>query len=104
MACRDVRPAFNVQRRSLLQAGAMGALAGEIAPHLAQMKANIAEALGVAFSTLIQAPDLRDPGRIEELAWAGEHPQSRAVLLGTSAARRDSLMVRPVGFWKLGSR
>ncbi|WBM31006.1 MULTISPECIES: helix-turn-helix domain-containing protein [Pseudomonas] len=49
----------------------------------------IAEALGVAFSTLIQAPDLRDPGRIEELAWAGEHPQSRAVLLGTSAARRE---------------
>ncbi|ADR61017.1 MULTISPECIES: helix-turn-helix domain-containing protein [Pseudomonas] len=49
----------------------------------------IAEALGVAFSTLIQAPDLRDPGRIEELAWAGEHPQSRAVLLGTSPARRE---------------
>jgi transcriptional regulator with XRE-family HTH domain len=49
----------------------------------------IAEALGVAFSTLIQAPDRRDPGRIEELAWAGEHPQSRAVLLGTSPARRE---------------
>lgn len=49
----------------------------------------IAEALGVAFSTLIQAPDQRDPGRIEELAWAGEHPQSRAVLLGSSAARRE---------------
>jgi len=49
----------------------------------------IAEALGVAFSTLIQAPDQRDPGRIDELAWAGECPQSRAVLLGTSPARRE---------------
>ena len=49
----------------------------------------IAEALGVAFSTLIQAPDQRDPGRIEELAWAGEFPQSRAVLLGSSTARRE---------------
>ena len=49
----------------------------------------IAEALGVAFSTLIQAPDQRDPGRIEELAWAGEYPQSKAVLLGSSAARRE---------------
>ncbi|RCL21928.1 Cro/Cl family transcriptional regulator [Pseudomonas sp. AFG_SD02_1510_Pfu_092] len=49
----------------------------------------IAEALGVAFSTLIQAPEQHDPGRIEELAWAGEHPQSRAVLLGSSAASRE---------------
>ncbi|MDH0647696.1 XRE family transcriptional regulator [Pseudomonas sp. GD03867] len=49
----------------------------------------IAEALGVAFSTLIQAPDRRDPSRIEELAWAGEHPGSRAVLLGSSPARRE---------------
>ncbi|MDP9524130.1 helix-turn-helix domain-containing protein [Pseudomonas putida] len=49
----------------------------------------IADALGVAFSTLIQAPDQRDPGRIEELAWAGVYPQSRAVLLGSSAARRE---------------
>ncbi|MNM78633.1 HTH-type transcriptional regulator PuuR [compost metagenome] len=49
----------------------------------------IAEALGVAFSTLIQAPEQRDPSRIDELAWAGEHPQSRAVLLGSSTARRE---------------
>jgi len=49
----------------------------------------IAEALGVAFSTLIQAPDRRDPSRIEELAWAGVHPASRAVLLGSSPARRE---------------
>lgn len=49
----------------------------------------IADALGVAFSTLIQAPDQRDPSRIDELAWAGEHPGSRAVLLGSSIARRE---------------
>lgn len=49
----------------------------------------IAEALGVAFSTLIQAPDLRDPSRIDELAWAGEQPQSKAVLLASSTARRE---------------
>ncbi|NIE76992.1 helix-turn-helix domain-containing protein [Pantoea sp. Ap-967] len=49
----------------------------------------IAEALGVAFSQLIQAPDQRDPGRINELAWAGEHAQSKAVLLASSSARRE---------------
>ncbi|MCO7567963.1 XRE family transcriptional regulator [Pseudomonas sp. S 311-6] len=49
----------------------------------------IAEALGVAFSTLIQAPEQRDSSRIDELAWAGEHPGSRAVLLGSSPARRE---------------
>ncbi|QXH45202.1 XRE family transcriptional regulator [Pseudomonas xanthosomatis] len=49
----------------------------------------IAEALGVAFSTLIQAPEQRDPSRIDELAWAGENPGSRAVLLGSSPARRE---------------
>ncbi|MFP5428199.1 MAG: helix-turn-helix domain-containing protein [Gammaproteobacteria bacterium] len=49
----------------------------------------IAEALGVAFSTLIQAPDKRDPSRIDELAWAGERAGSKAVLLGTSPARRE---------------
>ncbi|NIF18402.1 XRE family transcriptional regulator [Pantoea sp. Cy-639] len=49
----------------------------------------IAEALGVAFSTLIQAPERRDLSRIDELAWAGEYPGSRAVLLGSSPARRE---------------
>ncbi|MFV3383287.1 MULTISPECIES: helix-turn-helix domain-containing protein [Pseudomonas] len=49
----------------------------------------IAEALGVGFSTLIQAPGQRDPSRINELAWAGEHPLSKAVLLGSSPALRE---------------
>ena len=49
----------------------------------------LAEALGVAFTTLIQTPESRDSARIVELVWAGEHPSSRAVLLGSSAARSE---------------
>lgn len=46
----------------------------------------VAEALEVAFSDLIQAPDNRDPGRINELAWAGSIPGSKAVLLSKANA------------------
>ncbi|MBF8781057.1 helix-turn-helix transcriptional regulator [Pseudomonas fulva] len=49
----------------------------------------IAEALGVAFSRLVQAPERSDLARIDELAWVGKHPQSRAVLLASSMARRE---------------
>ncbi|MNJ07656.1 anaerobic benzoate catabolism transcriptional regulator [compost metagenome] len=49
----------------------------------------IAEALDVAFTDLIQAPDNRDPSRINELAWAGVHPGSKAVLLASSQASRE---------------
>lgn len=49
----------------------------------------LAEALGAAFTDLIQAPDNRDPSRINELAWAGVHPGSKAVLLASSAASRE---------------
>lgn len=49
----------------------------------------VAEALDVAFSDLIQAPDAQDPSRINELAWAGEIPGSRAVLLSRAPARRE---------------
>ncbi len=31
----------------------------------------------------------RDPSRIDELAWAGEHAGSKAILLGSSPARRE---------------
>lgn len=48
----------------------------------------VAEALEVAFSDLIQAPDNRDPGRINELAWAGSIPGSKAVLLSKANATR----------------
>ncbi|MDD2061194.1 XRE family transcriptional regulator [Pseudomonas sp. GD03860] len=49
----------------------------------------IAEALDVAFTDLIQAPDNRDPSRINELAWTGVHPGSKAVLLASSLASRE---------------
>nr|WP_269803025.1 XRE family transcriptional regulator [Pseudomonas uvaldensis] len=49
----------------------------------------IAEALNVAFSDLIQASDARDPSRINELAWAGTIPGSKAVLLAKATASRE---------------
>lgn len=49
----------------------------------------IAEALGVAFSDLIQASENRDPARINELAWAGVHLQSKAVLLASARASSE---------------
>jgi transcriptional regulator with XRE-family HTH domain len=49
----------------------------------------LADALGVAFSDLIQAFEARDPSRIEELAWIGERPGSRGVLLASAVARRE---------------
>ncbi len=49
----------------------------------------VAEALEVAFSDLIQAPDHRDSSRINEVAWAGSIPGSRAVLLAKATARRE---------------
>ena len=49
----------------------------------------IAQALQVTFSDLIKAPDNRDPSRINELAWTGVHPGSKAVLLASSAASRE---------------
>ncbi|WP_347905787.1 XRE family transcriptional regulator [Pseudomonas purpurea] len=49
----------------------------------------VAEALEVAFSDLIQAPDARDPSRINELAWAGLIPGSKAVLLAKANASRE---------------
>ncbi|MBN2979257.1 helix-turn-helix domain-containing protein [Pseudomonas lactucae] len=49
----------------------------------------VAEALEVAFSDLIQAPDAPDHSRINELAWAGDIPGSKAVLLAKATARRE---------------
>jgi transcriptional regulator with XRE-family HTH domain len=49
----------------------------------------VAEALDVAFSDLIQAPEVRDPSRINELAWAGLIPGSKAVLLAKANASRE---------------
>ncbi|KIH83874.1 helix-turn-helix domain-containing protein [Pseudomonas batumici] len=49
----------------------------------------VAEALDVAFSDLIQAPDARDPSRINEVAWAGAIAGSKAVLLAKAVASRE---------------
>ena len=49
----------------------------------------VAEALNVAFSDLIQAPELRDHSRINELAWAGAGEGSKATLLAKANARRE---------------
>ncbi|KPW96469.1 Helix-hairpin-helix DNA-binding motif-containing protein [Pseudomonas syringae pv. coryli] len=49
----------------------------------------VAEALEVAFSDLIQAPENRDYSRINELAWAGTIAGSKAVLLARAVARRE---------------
>jgi transcriptional regulator with XRE-family HTH domain len=49
----------------------------------------VAEALDVAFSDLIQAPEAHDPSRINELAWTGTIPGSKAVLLAKATATRE---------------
>jgi transcriptional regulator with XRE-family HTH domain len=49
----------------------------------------VAEALDVAFSDLIQAPDNRDHSRINEVAWAGAIAGSKAVLLSKAVATRE---------------
>jgi len=49
----------------------------------------IAEALDVAFSDLIQPGENRDPSRINELAWVGTLPGSRAVLLASTVASKE---------------
>ena len=49
----------------------------------------VAEALDVAFSDLIQAPGSPDPSRINEVAWSGCVPGSKAVLLAKAAAKKE---------------
>lgn len=49
----------------------------------------LAEALGVLFSALVQPPDSEDSARIDEVAWAGRFPESRARLLASKPARRE---------------
>ena len=49
----------------------------------------VAEALNVAFSDLIQAPGSADPSRINEVAWTGTAPGSKAVLLAKAVASRE---------------
>lgn len=62
--------------------------AGETNVSLATLD-RVAEALEVAFSDLIQAPEEADHSRINEVAWAGALPGSKAVLLARAVARRE---------------
>lgn len=62
--------------------------AGETNVSLATLD-RVAEALEVAFSDLIQAPEASDHSRINEVAWAGVAPGSKAVLLSKAVARRE---------------
>lgn len=49
----------------------------------------IAEALGVLFHALVQPPESRDSGRIDEIAWLGSMPGSQARLLASKAAATE---------------
>lgn len=49
----------------------------------------LAEALGVLFYALVQPPDSGDSSRIDEIAWVGKSPDSRARLLASKPARQE---------------
>lgn len=49
----------------------------------------LAEALGVLFYALVQPPDSEDSARIDEVAWVGKSPKSRARLLASKPARQE---------------
>lgn len=75
--------ASGVSRRMIV-----GIEAGDANVSLATLD-KLAEAMGVRFSDLVQAPTLPDPARIEELAWAGEEAESRGVLLSSFATAQE---------------
>lgn len=49
----------------------------------------LADALGVLFYALVQPPDSEDSARIDEVAWVGQSPTSRARLLASKPARQE---------------
>lgn len=49
----------------------------------------LAEVLGVLFYALVQPPDSEDSARIDEVAWVGKSPNSRARLLASKPARQE---------------
>ncbi|MCY1424881.1 HTH-type transcriptional regulator SutR [compost metagenome] len=50
----------------------------------------IAAALGVAFADLIRPPSSGQLDRIDEVAWVGEHPDSRGTLLASTPAHKQA--------------
>lgn len=58
----------------------------------------LAAALGVPLSEMLRPPGAPDGRRIEALAWRGQQPGSRAVLLGSAPASRET----ELWLWSLG--
>ncbi|MEP9376980.1 helix-turn-helix domain-containing protein [Aquabacter sp. CN5-332] len=59
----------------------------------------LAAALGTSFSHVVRPAEASDGSRIRSLLWQGETPESRAVLLGTAPATRETEMWT----WALGA-
>jgi len=75
--------ASSVSRRMIA-----GIEAGDANVSLATLD-RLAEALGVRFSDLVQDPVGPDPERIEALAWAGDNPDSKGILLSSFATTQE---------------
>lgn len=50
----------------------------------------LAEALDVSFAEIVRSPEATDNRRIDSVAWRGDDPDSRAILLGTAPATREA--------------
>lgn len=50
----------------------------------------LAAALNISLTQLIRAPGSADNRRIDAVAWRGDHPDSRGVLLGSAPATREA--------------
>lgn len=83
MSQEALATASGVSRRMIV-----GIEAGDANVSLATLD-KLAEAMNVRFSDLVQAPTLPDPARIEALAWAGEDPESRGILLSSFATAQE---------------
>ena len=95
---RRLRTAAGLSQQALAEASAVsrrmlvGIESGDANVSLNTLD-RIAEALGVKFADLVQAPVGASRERIEALAWSGRDPASQAVLLASVPARGE------VEFW-----
>ena len=83
--------ASNVSRRMICNLEA-----GDANVSLATLD-RLAEALDISFADLIRA-ETRDAGRIEAVAWVGDHPDSKGTLLATAPTAIET----EVWHWSLG--
>ncbi len=86
------------QRSDISRRMIVGIESGEANVSLSTLD-RLAAALGVSFSEIVRSPDARDNRRIESLAWHGDSPDSKAVLLGTVPASRET----ELWTWSLGA-